>query len=810
MIGAVHALLRRMGPALMLAVLLSGAPWSAVRAEDAACTGSLAIRLYAAGAHLGPFAAGEGCVAGIPDALGLIYWTYSPIRGQVGNGGLTVTLAEGARLIGVFWPSPILYDHNGGAFGYETQPQAPDRGRGAASGVRYGIRDGERFVWLDDARFVQRTRYAGARSLRLLQEVSIPELDAAVTIESFVDPRHDVLVQHLRITDTSGRARNLALVHYENLTPTDLALPLTTSTISDTVIDAPLEQVTVTANGIEHGALGVPVAFIWDAQPQPAQRMAGLDTSALSDGVAVTVNGLPLATGTLPANAPDAYTAATGNRWLPVTQVIGPANAAQQWPLALPAGGSAEVTVYAAAGSTAAAARDALRAVRGTALAELRATVDAHWWTFTERAARRPALAAEAPADAERLERLFWRGLLVLGMNLDRGTGLLSAGAFRQPPYGASWPRDTAVTAYILGELGYRQEAQRALLGTAALQRPDGGFGGASYNNGAPWPFNEGLPLTYFGGQVDGAGWFVWSAQQHYARTQDRAFLQAIWPSVRKAADFLAAWRDPGNGGHLASNEEDRFLPGQTIAGDVAVIMGLRAAGALATVLGETPAPGWAQRADDIEASLAPNYWRPDPGYFAWLTTPLLGGEYPLTADPSYDPIMWDHSNLIWPGRLFAPPHADAHKTAQHMDYFWSLMWEGEPGGRLLTEPYNTGLGWFATSLSGLEDQGLLADGRARARIILRWLAQHAAPETALIGEVTTLDRLYPQSYGAPHSWAHAFAIQGMLAAWPQTADAPRPGDGSPASGGALMPLTLGVLALLAGIARRRRLCRSV
>lgn len=757
---------RAQAAALSLCLFAADIP---MHAAQAACTGSLVIRLQLGGVHAGPIGAGPDCVSGTPDALGLIYWTYSPIRGQVGNGGLTATLAHGARTIGLFWPSPILYDHTGGQLNYETQPNAPERARSPASGLRYGVRVEGRFVWLDDARLVQRTRYAGMRSLRLIQNTEIADLNLAVQVESFVDPASDVLVQILRVTDRSGTERQVELVHYENLTPTELALPFVTSSVSDTALEQPAETVRVDAQALEHGALGVPATFALGADPLPSRRMAGVDTTALSDGASVTVNGQTLRVGPVPLALPDAYTAATEGRWLPVTTVVGPANAAQVWDLSLAPHGTAEVRlVLAAAPSPESARRSLTQALSKTADAQ-RVAADAHWLSWTSRVRRTPDFAAMPEQSRERLEGLFWRSLLVLGMNLDRNTGLLSAGAFRQPPYGASWPRDTSVTADIIGRLGYINEARRALMGTAALQKPDGGFGGNNYNNGTPWPFNEGLPLTYFGGQVDGTGWFVWAVARHHEQTGDLDFLRTLWPNVRKAADFMTAWRDPANGGHLASNEEDRFLPGQTIAGDVAVTLGLRAAAEIATRLGDTADARWRQRADEIEASIVPNYWREDPGYFAWLTTPVLGGEYRFEQDPTFDPIMWDHSNLMWPGRLFAPPSEHAAKTARHMDFFWRRMWEGTPGDKLVTEPYNTGLGWFATSLADLQDQGLLADGRSRARIVMQWLAKNAAPETHVIGEVTTLDRDYPQSYGAPHSWAHAFAIQGMLAAWPDS-----------------------------------------
>ncbi|HXG27879.1 MAG TPA: glycoside hydrolase family 15 protein [Nevskiales bacterium] len=774
--------------------------------QAAECLGSLTIRLQLTAARLGPLAVSPDCIDGLPDPLGLIYWTYSPIRGQVGNGGLTVTLGEGARAIGVFWPSPILYDQNGGQFGYETQPQAQDRARSAASGVRFGLRVDGRFYWLDDPALVHRTRYADTRSLRLHQEVVLPDVALEALIESFVLPDRDVLIQNVRITN-HGMARRVELVHYENLTPTDLALPLATSSIGDTVLDYPIETVRISDRAIEHGAVHVPVAFALGGQPHPDRRMAGVDTSAVSDGASVTVNDRSLSVGFSPLPLPDAYAAATRGHWLPIAQVVGPANAAQAWDLDLAPNTSATVRVVNAAGPTASAALERMQSTLSEEVVAQRETVDRYWWQWTERAQRRPNFARMPVTQRPALEALFWRSLLVLGMNLDRTSGLLSAGAFRQPPYGHAWPRDTSITAYILGALGYREEARRALRGTAALQRPDGGFGGASYNNGTPWPLNEGLPLTYFGGQVDGTGLFVWAVLQHYLQWNDADFLRDLWPSIRKAGDFMRVWADPGNGGHLASNEEDRFLPGQTIAGDVAVIMGLEAAIEIAARLGETADPAWAERAREIRAALVPNYWREEPGYFAWLTNPLIGGEYQFEQDPSFDPILWDHTSLMWPGRVFAPPSDHAGKTARHMDFFWSRMWDGPPGERLVTEPYNTGLGWFATSLSELEDQGLLRNGRERARVVMTWLARHAAPETNLIGEVTTLDRDYPQSYGAPHSWAHAFAMQGMLAAWPESARPDDSGSGlirlsGAGGGGRLEWIELALLTLILALRR--------
>lgn len=726
--------------ALVLATPLS-APVDALEAAAGAC-------------RAGPVDPSSG--EGVPQPTELIWWSHTPVRAQVGNGRLTATLDEDGRVIGLLWPNATIFDHTGGALGFQASPQWQDGGMSPAAGLRWGVRVDGRFSWLGDRGWESTISYRSDDSNVAVIRAYHARWDVAVDIEVTVATDADVLAQRVVVRDLRGEPRDVQLVWYENLTPTERALPLATSSISDTLLEPEAEFARVDDATIVHSSAGVDAAFALGGKGADA-AIVGVDTCGAGRGVSVEGERVSV-------DAPvvvDAYDASVSGRFTAFQQASGRVNGALAWNLSLSPGGSSALEAYLAAAPDVRGVRELFeRAVR-QGFSAIAAAADRHWRRWVARA--RVPDAADLPAsDRDLILRLIRRGLIVLGMNIDPVTGAMSAGAFRQPPYGHSWPRDNAVSAVIMLRAGFRKLARRMLRFTASLQRPDGSFGGASYPTGYPWPLHEGLPLTYFGGQADGTGLFVWSVWDHFRHTRDRRFLEEMWPHIKAAADQMVAWRDP-NGSHLASNEEDRILPGETIAGDAAFATGLFAAARVARTLGIDAPEAWSQRASEIIDALVPNYWVRDPGYFAWLTNPVVGGPYVVSADPGYDEMMWDHNTVVWPGKLLDEREPD--KLRAHYDHVWREMWTGRPGRKLAIEPYNTGLAWLAMAYAELDARGILRDGKRRAATILTWVARHAAP-TGIIGEVTTLDRPYPQSYASPHSWAHAFFIQAAVTTW--------------------------------------------
>ncbi len=127
---------------------------------------------------------------------------------------------------------------------------------------------------------------------------------------------------------------------------------------------------------------------------------------------------------------------------------------------------------------------------------------------------------------------------------------LLSMRALLQPNgavaaawYGAwkySWPRDTAFITAAFVATGHLEEARRILEFNASTQRADGTWEARTTLDGAGPPDGRRW-------QLDANGWVPWSTWQWYQaapkRTRDLQ-LATLYPTVAKAADYIAAHLD--------------------------------------------------------------------------------------------------------------------------------------------------------------------------------------------------------------------------------------------------------------------------
>ncbi|MDD4368500.1 MAG: glycoside hydrolase family 95 protein [Oscillospiraceae bacterium] len=88
--------------------------------------------------------------------------------------------------------------------------------------------------------------------------------------------------------------------------------------------------------------------------------------------------------------------------------------------------------------------------------------------------------------------------------------------------------------------------------------------GWAAWHNSDLWRLNSDVTKqTQWGYWPMGGFWLCRHLWEHYEYTQDRAFLQQIYPILRGAADFLASWLQPDQDGRLttcpSTSPENRF-----------------------------------------------------------------------------------------------------------------------------------------------------------------------------------------------------------------------------------------------------------
>jgi glycogen debranching enzyme len=155
------------------------------------------------------------------------------------------------------------------------------------------------------------------------------------------------------------------------------------------------------------------------------------------------------------------------------------------------------------------------------------------------RIARMEALLADAwvaTADRDLDHALAWARLSVDALTMDqRGPGLFAG----LPWFNNYWGRDTFISlpgTYLAS--GQWEAARRILLAFARYQDDDP----ASPTYGRIPNFVALGDVTY--NTADGTPWFVWTAQQHLAHTDDPAFRAEVWPVVRRASEAALAQTD--------------------------------------------------------------------------------------------------------------------------------------------------------------------------------------------------------------------------------------------------------------------------
>ncbi|MFD9722547.1 hypothetical protein [Streptomyces sp. NPDC059072] len=198
-----------------------------------------------------------------------------------------------------------------------------------------------------------------------------------------------------------------------------------------------------------------------------------------------------------------------------------------------------------------------------------------------------------AQRDAAKRALLSMRALL-------KPNGAFAAGW--SPPWEYSWPRDGAFAAAAFAATGHDEEAYRILDYDARTQRADGTWEARTKLDGSGPPDARKW-------QLDGNGWVPWATWQWYQAAPSDSRnerLRALYPMVRKAADYAARSLGP-NGLPPASPDYWELDTTSTNIGTAAPLLaGLNASADLAAQLGmDGDAARWGDAARRLSAGIA-------------------------------------------------------------------------------------------------------------------------------------------------------------------------------------------------------------
>jgi len=317
--------------------------------------------------------------------------------------------------------------------------------------------------------------------------------------------------------------------------------------------------------------------------------------------------------------------------------------------------------------------------------------------------------------------------------------------AFQVGPtvYRNLWIVDGAFLLEAATILGAGEEARNGIRYTLKQQKESGAF--------------EVLSPTYYKEN----GIVLWTCVRHAMLTQDKPWLESVWPQLEKAVRYIQVLRqrsrendDPQDDGLLPPGEIDGGLDGKGRAEYSNVywnLLGLKAAISAAHWLGKVQQAGqWQAEYDDFLAAFrraAARDLRKDPHGNAYLPTLMANrdNELPQRA-------QWAFCHAVYPGQIFAK---DDPLAAGNL----AMLAATERQGMVY------GTGWDATGIwnyfASFYGHAWLwqGDGRKAAQALYAF-GNHAAPTLVWREEQSLRGEPFRKVGDMPHNWASAEFIR--------------------------------------------------
>ncbi len=440
----------------------------------------------------------------------------------------------------------------------------------------------------------------------------------------------------------------------------------------------------------------------------------------------------------------------------------------QAWNLGvLKPGESKSIQVYITAGSTRQQVLENVFYTRKCGIDRLLQETADFWETYLKQ--------GFAPTRAsENIQRVFRRSVMVCKLLMNRDTGgIIAAPEFdesysRCGGYAYCWGRDGAFVAHAMLKAGYPGYARDFYRWAANNQNPAGDWPQRQYTNGQLAP--------RWGEQIDSTGTIIWGISQYYKETGDSDFLEEMWPTVARAAEFLTAWlNDESDLARMSWDLwEERF--GEHAYSFAAVYAGLKGAGHLAETAGKNElALKWLEASISLKEKILDYFWDPDlqrfirtrwksVSYHDFENIKRAGGQIREIIGPkgyiTYEVYGDDRADasllgLTVPFGVITPDDIRMRKTVNHLE---ESLTNRKVGGlhRYSGDPYIGGNPWVLTTL-WLGMFNAAAGHWKKSGEYLRWALRH---RTALDFLPEQVDRSTGQpAWVIPLVWSHAMYL---------------------------------------------------
>jgi len=277
-----------------------------------------------------------------------------------------------------------------------------------------------------------------------------------------------------------------------------------------------------------------------------------------------------------------------------------------------------EATLYVAFGDTSEAALQTLDWARDEGASAIEQTVTDADEQFVDN--------LYIPEEVDgKLLKFIKRAFLNLKVGTDAETGAIVASISRQPSYQLDWPRDGAFFNTGLDLSGQHDLVTKRMKFYSDTIRDQAEEPVPFVNTDGPgWPDQPGNPnyppdsweMNYYadgvpGGnirlEIDNTALLVWAYVAHAGHLPENKrsdYIDREWPTIKRAANFVADWRHPETGLMWPANEDDHAAFTQGFQGASTSYLALVSAARLAKHLGEDElADRWLERAGELHAA---------------------------------------------------------------------------------------------------------------------------------------------------------------------------------------------------------------
>jgi len=458
---------------------------------------------------------------------------------------------------------------------------------------------------------------------------------------------------------------------------------------------------------------------------------------------------------------------------------------AAMWELGrLAPGESVELTLYWAMGRGMDEVGELLDRARSAGTAALLRQTRAYWSSWLSRARsfsvpagdeRLPLLSGipASPASPVELETLYRRSLLVFKLMSDEQSGAVIAAPEFDPGYTSCggyaycWGRDAAYITVAMDMAGYHDLAGNFYRWAVGAQEPEGWWMHRHYTSGH-WGPSWGLI------QVDETGSILYGMALHARLHGGPTFVESVWESVARAADWLVGNMDVQTGlpRHAVDLWEERTA--QLTYSSGAVYAGLMAAAEMAGSLGrKDEAAGWRNAAAALREAILRECVRdgrflrgrylqvPEATYTAALAA---GGTCRVRKGPKGHPIyelsedQVPDTSLLGMGTPFGVMACDDPIMTATASHLVDALWTEPAGGmkRYTGDHYRTGNPWVLCTLwLGLYEAERGNAGLARQ--LLDWTAARTSTTGLLAEQVDPVTG--EPVWVVPLTWSHAMYV---------------------------------------------------